>query len=151
MTTQVFDLGDYVQCDVCGVDYTISRAVGGILFGSSGCCPECTERMMPDIVKYGEEAYIKDKAREGETFKDFCLRCRNNNNMVTIATWPLEPGDSGPDTELELFCVELIPGHEGDVRSEPFYVELYAANEDDAREQAGRKHYFATVENVERV
>jgi hypothetical protein len=146
MTTQVFDLGECVQCDACGKLATPDM-VGGLLFGSNACCPSCAERMMADIEKFGEERYIKSKAREGETFQAFCLRMRGGDNSIVITSWGPEEQDDDPP----LYRVTMLPGHEGDVRGEPFYVELYAANEDDAREQAGRKHYFATVENVERV
>jgi hypothetical protein len=147
MIREVIDLGDTVVCDTCNKDYTFSEDIGGILFGSNACCPTCTERMMPDIIRYGEESYTKAKAGPNESFRGFVLRHRNGDNTIRIISWGPEEQDDDPP----LYRVTMLPGHEGDVRGEPFYVELYAANEDDAREQAGRKHYFATVENVERV
>lgn len=81
---ETFDLGNSVQCDWCGDMYTDRDDVGGILFGSKAMCPPCVERTMPDIEKYGEQHYIRDRAREGETFRAFVLRLRDGNNAVTI-------------------------------------------------------------------
>jgi hypothetical protein len=86
METKTFDLGEVVVCDLCGVDYTFSDAVGGMLFGSNGCCPECTGRMKPDVIKHDEEKYIRARANEGETFRAFCLRMRGGDNSMTIYT-----------------------------------------------------------------
>lgn len=79
-----FDIGNTVRCDFCGDDYTDSDAVGGILFGSKAVCPDCAARLMPDIVKYNEGHFIRDTAREGETFAAFCLRLRDGDNTVLI-------------------------------------------------------------------
>lgn len=65
-----------VLCDMCNTDYTLSDDKGGILFGDNGVCPNCADRMLPDIERYGETQYINDKAGPDETFKDFIYRVR---------------------------------------------------------------------------
>jgi hypothetical protein len=84
---EVIDIGDETLCDFCNADYTNDDAKGGILFGSNAVCPECTPRVEADAKKYNETSYIKDRAREGETFHDFCLRLRNGNNTITIESF----------------------------------------------------------------
>ena len=79
-----FDIGNTVQCDGCGEDYTDSDAIGGVLFGSKGYCPKCAPRLLEDAKKYGEEQYIRDRARNFETFRDFIMRIRGGNNKVRI-------------------------------------------------------------------
>jgi hypothetical protein len=86
MAIEVYDIGDFVQCDLCGKDYSTSDAMGGLLFVSKGVCPCCAPSLEADAVRYGEEAYIYDRAAPGETFRDFVLRIRGGNNTVTITT-----------------------------------------------------------------
>jgi len=40
--------------------------------------------MMPDIEKYNETRYIKDRALPGESFRQFIIRIRDGNNKITI-------------------------------------------------------------------
>jgi hypothetical protein len=80
----IFDLGDHVECDLCSKDFTDSDAVGGFLFSGNGVCPECSKVCLEDIEKYHEEKYIRAVADPDETFRDFILRVRNGNNLVTI-------------------------------------------------------------------
>lgn len=87
MKTEVFDVGEQVWCDLCGEEYTNSDAVGGLLFGSKAVCPKCEPRMSASIAQYNEQHYIRGRAEEGETFKDFCLRLRGGDNNVTITSF----------------------------------------------------------------
>lgn len=72
----VVDTGDYVCCDLCSKDFTHSNDRGGFLFMSKGICPDCAPRLEANASKYGELEYIVDRARPGETFRDFVLRVR---------------------------------------------------------------------------
>ena len=90
---EFFDLGDMVKCDFCGEDHTESDAVGGFLFGSKAVCPSCVPRAMPKIKLYGEEHLIRDRAKDGETFRAFCLRLRDGNNMAKVRYDPNNPQD----------------------------------------------------------
>jgi hypothetical protein len=83
----VIDIGECVICDSCNEDYTASDEKGGILFCSSAFCPKCAPRMTSLAKQYNEEEYITDRARPGETFKDFCIRLRDGNNTITITTF----------------------------------------------------------------
>lgn len=84
MTRTVIDIGDHVECDFCGKDYTRSDAKGGLLFGSYGTCPDCAPRIEASAERYGEQDHIRARAGADETFKAFCLRLRGGNNTVTI-------------------------------------------------------------------
>ena len=90
---KTFDIGDFVQCDLCGATADDSM-VGGFIFSSNAVCPICAPSMMEDIKKYGEESYIKLRAEPGETFKAMVLRHRGGNNEMTITSWG--PGEPGP-------------------------------------------------------
>ena len=67
--------GTQVVCDFCNDDHTTNSAPGGCLVGSHAVCPKCSEKYKDAIdedklnVKYQEP-------REGETFRDFVLRIR---------------------------------------------------------------------------
>ena len=84
MKIDVFDIGNHVECDLCSKDFTNSDAVGGFLFSGNGVCPECSEGCLVDIEKYHEEKYIRAMADPDETFRDFILRLRDNDNSVII-------------------------------------------------------------------
>ena len=81
---EIIDIGNQVICDFSDKDFTDSESVGGFVFGSKGCCPDCAPRMMQNIEKYNEQKYIKDRALPGESFASFILRYRGENNTVTI-------------------------------------------------------------------
>jgi len=70
------DVGDKVFCDLCGKEYTDDNSKGGFLFGSKAVCPDCADDFMRTIKIYREEDYIRDKAHEDETFRDFVYRMR---------------------------------------------------------------------------
>lgn len=90
MATEIIEVGDAVICDLCGADHTAPApsAEGGITFGSRACCPECAPKIEADAKKYGEEEYIGERARPGETFRDFVFRLRGGEPArITITTW----------------------------------------------------------------
>lgn len=72
----IVDCGDCVVCDICSKDFTDSKEQGGFLFMSKGICPDCAPRLEQNAIKYNEQEYIRDRARPGETFRDFVLRVR---------------------------------------------------------------------------
>jgi hypothetical protein len=92
MKVEIFDIGEHVECDLCSKNFTNSDAIGGFLFESKGVCPDCSEKFLKSVKEYGEEQYIKEYAKPDETFKDFILRIRDGNNMVTFTT--LKKGES---------------------------------------------------------
>jgi hypothetical protein len=79
-----YDLGGQVLCDMCNGDYSDSASQGGILFQSKAVCPECSPKLLRNAEKYDEMHMIRDRAREGESFRDFTLRIRGGNNTVRI-------------------------------------------------------------------
>jgi hypothetical protein len=81
---RVFDIGNHVECDICSTDYTCSDAIGGFIFSGKGVCPKCSEKFMASVKEYHEEKYIKAVAGSNETFRDFILRMRNGNNLITL-------------------------------------------------------------------
>jgi hypothetical protein len=87
ITQQTFDIGDTVLCDLCGEDYTLSDAKGGILFSSKGICPTCAPRIETDAIAFGETRFIIARAEPDETFASFIRRIRNGNNTITITTF----------------------------------------------------------------
>jgi len=78
------DIGDRVRCDDCNKDFSDSEEVGGVLFGSKGYCPDCAPKLLELARKYNEENYIRARAHPGESFRDFILRIRGGNNLVTV-------------------------------------------------------------------
>jgi hypothetical protein len=83
---QTIDIGNSVVCDLCNEDFTDSSETGGLMFQSKGVCPHCTPRFLETVNKYHEEHFIRDEARENETFRDFILRHREGDNTITIIT-----------------------------------------------------------------
>lgn len=79
-----FDMGDSVACDWCSKDYTNSNATGGLLFQSKATCPDCVARIEASAAKYGEEQFIRDRCPVGMSFKEWVLKLRGGNNMVTF-------------------------------------------------------------------
>lgn len=68
MSTEIFEVGDEVQCDVCNKDWTNSDVSGGFMFGSYAYCPECAVSHMPSIRGYGEESHIRERCPPGLSF-----------------------------------------------------------------------------------
>lgn len=83
----VFDIGNTVICDLCNKNYTDSLVEGGLQFGRKAVCPECAPQLEADAKRYGEERFIGDRARPGETFAQACLRWRDGNNTITITVF----------------------------------------------------------------
>ena len=108
MRVEEIDLGELVYCDGCSKDYTASNALGGLLFGSYGYCPECAPRIAASAEKYGETWNINDRAREGESFCDFVLRIRGGNNKIVISG-----GDDAVDELTGLFKDRFGPRPKG--------------------------------------
>lgn len=73
MDVWMCDIGDTVVCDYCGLDYTESEAVGGIISGSYAVCPCCEK---PQMLKDAD--YV---SAPGESFRDFVLRVRDSNTI----------------------------------------------------------------------
>lgn len=86
--TVTYDIGRVVLCDLCGKDYTDSEAKGGLLFASKAVCPECVPRLEKDVKAFGEERYIKARAKDGQEFRAFVLELRGGNNTVTVTSFP---------------------------------------------------------------
>lgn len=71
-----------VVCDLCGENYTHSELKGGFLFGSNMVCPECATDFLKTIKECDEEHYIKARAFQNETFRDFVYRIRSYNEII---------------------------------------------------------------------
>lgn len=87
MQITTIDIGNSVVCDSCNKDYTNSDAKGGILVLSKAICPECQDKWLKDLKRYGEEYCLKDAANAEETFRDFVLRLRGGNNTMSVTTF----------------------------------------------------------------
>ncbi len=72
------DIGGTVVCDFCNEDYTESGEVGGLIFEGYAVCPKCEK---PELIKDAD--YV---CRDGESFKHFILRVRENN-IVGVYSW----------------------------------------------------------------
>lgn len=79
------DIGNRVICDFCDTDYTDRNDLGGVLFESKAVCPECVPGLLESCAKYNEERFIRDRAGDGESFRDFVLRIRNGNNLISVS------------------------------------------------------------------
>ena len=62
---------DEVICDLCNGNYSESDEQGGILIGSYAICPECATAAL--------QIRADEVSREGESFKDFVLRIRQES------------------------------------------------------------------------
>jgi len=74
--TVVIDGGDVVLCDLCNKDYSNSEVSGGFLFQSKAVCPDCAERFMKGVKKYGEERFIKATCPEDMSFYNWIMSFR---------------------------------------------------------------------------
>ena len=75
----VIEMGEIVICDFCSSDFTFSDKVGGMLFVSKGCCPDCLPSFMKKVERYNEQEHIRARAFPGETFRNFILRVREGD------------------------------------------------------------------------
>lgn len=78
------EVGNEILCDICNEDYTNSDEHGGFLFESKGICPKCAPSFEKSARGYGEEKYITERCKKGESFKDFILRIRQGDNAIKI-------------------------------------------------------------------
>ena len=65
-----------VLCDLCNADYLHDDMKGGYMFLSKAVCPKCGPKFEESAKSYNEEKYIGERAKEGETFRDFVYRIR---------------------------------------------------------------------------
>lgn len=81
------NLGRTVLCDLCNMDYTDMPTTGGFIYGSKAVCPTCAPKMMYDIRRYGEQAYIRaiNKA-SNKSFADFVRDYRGEDASIRIYT-----------------------------------------------------------------
>ena len=85
MATATFDVSDTVLCDDCDTLFTAqSPETGGMLFGRKALCPTCAPKWEAGAIKHGEQHFIKDRARDGETFFAATMRWRDGNHQVRI-------------------------------------------------------------------
>lgn len=79
------DIGNTVLCDLCNADYTDSNESGGFLFlSSTGVCPKCAPEFLKNIESYHEEKYIRAWCSDHLSFKDFIIKIRGGNNLITV-------------------------------------------------------------------
>ena len=58
------DVSDRALCDDCDSLFTASSPdAGGILFQSKAICPACAPKWEKSAASYGEEHFIRDRAR----------------------------------------------------------------------------------------
>lgn len=88
MHTTSYNLGPLVICDgPCNKDYTHdATSLGGLLFGSKAYCPACAPALEESARRHGETQYIRDRARDGETFRDFVYRLRGHRDAISKVT-----------------------------------------------------------------
>jgi len=85
MAIEEIDFGELVVCDFCDKHFSKdSPETGGMLFSGHATCPECTERMMPNIDRYHERNYIQQVCPPDVKFHIFVMELRAGNNKVTI-------------------------------------------------------------------
>jgi len=83
-TGEAIPVGRVVECDWCGVDFTTSDRSGGLIFGSYATCPDCAPRVLADAEKYGEQAHIRARCAEGQSFADFVRAYRGPGATIRI-------------------------------------------------------------------
>jgi hypothetical protein len=72
------DIGRIVVCDACSADYTDSKEVGGLIFGSKAICPRCASRAEV------EPSRIRARCAPDVPFADFVRGYRGDNNAIQI-------------------------------------------------------------------
>jgi hypothetical protein len=71
-----FDIGPYVECDMCGEVLTDDPRSGGYIWTGKGVGPCCAERVMVTIERYGEQEYIQGRCPDGMSFADWVRQVR---------------------------------------------------------------------------
>jgi hypothetical protein len=69
---------------MCTGDYTNSDEKGGLLFVSKAVCPKCAPGLEKDANTYGETHFIRARALDGESFREFVLRLRAGRNRMRV-------------------------------------------------------------------
>ena len=81
------DIGDTVQCDVCGEEYpSTNKTSGGFLFSSYAYCPKCAPEALKRIKEYREDRYIREYCPTGMSFHNWVMKLRGGDNTVKIIT-----------------------------------------------------------------
>ena len=81
---ETIDLGDHVECDGCSKDFTGSPETGGILFGSKGYGPCCSDKLEADAKRFGEAEYIGGRCPSSMSFAAWVLSVINGDNTFII-------------------------------------------------------------------
>lgn len=86
--TEVFDIGDKVNCDLCNADWPAGRqGDGGMLVMSKAVCPTCAPDYEKALKKYSEEHFIRDRQPAGVTFHAWVMQLRGGDNTVKVTTF----------------------------------------------------------------
>lgn len=88
MAVQELPVGDHVECDQCGKDYTSDPASGGFLLTSKGVGPCCAARVEALCRQYGEEGYITARCPADLSFADWVRRDLRGDRpgVITVLT-----------------------------------------------------------------
>ena len=81
---QTIDIGQQVFCDLCNTEFSQLPDTGGILVQSKGVCPRCAPKFEADLVKYGEEHYIRARCPADMRFHDWILKIRDGDNTIRV-------------------------------------------------------------------
>jgi hypothetical protein len=83
------DIGDLVVCDLCSVDWTTSKEVGGFIFQSKAVCPTCAIEFMASVIKHHEVRYLQALCPAGQPFADFVREYCGGKRFITAGRLPL--------------------------------------------------------------
>lgn len=95
ITTESFDIGDTVACDICDEEWTGRPESGGFLFSSKAVCPKCADEVRDWAILYNEEHFIRATCPKGKPFAQWILEdIRKGDNKITITrVEPIGKGD----------------------------------------------------------
>lgn len=94
-----FDVGRYVECDLCGEVLTDDPRTGGYIFSGKGVGPCCADRFAATIERYGEERYIQGRCTPGMAYAAWIRELRvqtPGGNEVRIYSGSLNEYGSRP-------------------------------------------------------
>ena len=89
-TGEPVPLGDIVVCDWCDKDYTTSKDIGGLIFGSKATCPKCAGRILANAQRHGEGRHIRAVCPEDVSFGDFVRNYRGPKATIQITPVEIE-------------------------------------------------------------
>lgn len=69
-----------ILCDICNEDFSNNDEKGGILFQSKAVCPHCTFQIEESLFRYGEERFIRKRAKKNQSFRDFVIEIRDRKD-----------------------------------------------------------------------